>query len=117
MVRTVVSALLVTLVFAASGCGSFSDAICGPRGDDYLYYRGVRFDLLAIKDKDTWPWAPLLVLDMPFSAAVDTALAPYIAWQVYQGEIGSGKPPTEGEAKTRLKSFEMPDPPRAARAQ
>lgn len=60
-----------------AGCGTFSDAICGPVSDR-VYYRGTRFDLLAIREGGA---KVLLVADLPLSALVDTALIPYFAYQ------------------------------------
>jgi uncharacterized protein YceK len=65
------------------GCGTFFDAICGPRqvSDDGRiidppFYRGVRFDLLAIQEGGQ---NVLLAADLTFSAIADTLLVPSIA--------------------------------------
>ncbi len=71
--------LLVTmLLFSVTGCGTFSDALCGPCGPgyDYAYYRGVRFDALCVKEGGA---KTLMAADMPLSAIADTALVPVIA--------------------------------------
>jgi uncharacterized protein YceK len=72
--------LLVTmLLFSVTGCGTFSDALCGPCGPgyDYAYYRGVRFDALCVKEGGA---NTLMAADMPLSAIADTALVPFIAY-------------------------------------
>jgi uncharacterized protein YceK len=71
--------LLPVLAFALSGCGTFSDSFCGPAGPgyDYVYYRGVRFDALAIKEGGPMV---LMAADLPFSAVADTLLVPYLAY-------------------------------------
>ena len=52
--------------------------ICGPGGGG-PYYRGVRMDAMAIRERH--PIAPLLVADLPLSAVADTAMIPYIAYR------------------------------------
>jgi uncharacterized protein YceK len=59
-----------------SGCGTFSDAMCGPNGGP-TYYRGVWFDA-NVAEKGGW--GLLMVADMPFSAIVDTVHVPFIAY-------------------------------------
>jgi uncharacterized protein YceK len=68
----------VACAVALSGCGTFSDMICGPGGGG-LYYRGVRLDAMVIRDRH--PLAPLMAADLPFSAVADTAMIPYIAYK------------------------------------
>jgi uncharacterized protein YceK len=69
-------ALALGLAIAAaslSGCGTFSDAMCGPI-NDHIFYRGVRFDMAMAKQGggDT-----LMLADLPLSAVADTALLPF----------------------------------------
>ena len=59
-----------------SGCGTFSDAMCGPI-TDHAFYRGVRFDVEAVKEGG--PMA-LMAGDIPLSAVADTLLVPYLAY-------------------------------------
>jgi hypothetical protein len=40
-------ALLGTGCLCLTGCGTFSDAMCGPI-DNHVYYRGVRLDIQAV---------------------------------------------------------------------
>jgi uncharacterized protein YceK len=56
-----------------TGCGTFSDAMCGPI-DNHVFYRGVRLDIEAIKEGGKMT---LLAADIPFSAMADTLLIPY----------------------------------------
>jgi uncharacterized protein YceK len=58
-----------------TGCGTFSDAMCGPI-DNHVYYRGVRLDIEVVKEGG--PMA-LMAADIPFSAVADTLLIPYYA--------------------------------------
>src|SRR5262249_58555266 len=71
--------LVSPLLFLLTGCGTFSDAVCGPVGPgyDYAYYRGVRFDALAVKEGGPMV---LMAADMPLSAIADTVLVPFIAY-------------------------------------
>jgi uncharacterized protein YceK len=82
-----VTLLVSAAVFSLNGCGTFSDAMCGPCGPgyDYAYYRGVRFDALAVKQGGL-----VMAADMPFSAFADTVLVPFIACnELTQGSKGS----------------------------
>jgi len=66
-----------------SGWGTFFDAMAGP-ADNHLYYRGARFDIAAARDG-----MPLLGLDLPFSALVDTLLVPSIAFRQMTDPAGA----------------------------
>jgi uncharacterized protein YceK len=61
------------------GCGTFSDAFCGPI-DDHVFYRGVRFDIAAVKEGGA---LTLLAADIPLSALADTFWAPVLAYQQF----------------------------------
>ncbi len=74
MPRSVVVMFAATCVFL-SGCGTFSDAMCGPI-DDHVFYRGVRLDFQAAKEGGS---KTLMLADIPFSAVADTILIPYYA--------------------------------------
>jgi uncharacterized protein YceK len=67
---------LVVYAFLLSGCGTFADAMCGPV-TDHVYYRGVRFDALAVSEGGP---QVLMAADMPISAVADTLLVPYLAY-------------------------------------
>src|ERR1043166_7397454 len=76
MLRTALVILAISSL-ALSGCGTFSDAMCGPI-DNHVFYRGVRLDVEAVKEG-----GPLVLMaaDIPFSALADTLLVPYLAYQ------------------------------------
>ena len=69
-------AILAICSISLSGCGNFSDAMCGPVTDD-VFYRGVRFDVGAVKEGGR---LTLLAADIPFSAVADTILLPVLAY-------------------------------------
>jgi uncharacterized protein YceK len=64
-----------------SGCGTFSDTMCGPVNPDPaenpVFYRGVRFDVTAINEGGP---KVLMAADIPLSAIADTILVPFIAY-------------------------------------
>ncbi|MCC3702927.1 YceK/YidQ family lipoprotein [Rouxiella badensis] len=60
-------------VFMASGCSS----VMSHTGEYQGYYPGSKADVRMMKSNDTsWAMTPLLVLDLPFSAVMDTLLLP-----------------------------------------
>lgn len=65
-------ATALAAVLSLSGCGTFSDAMCGPI-DNHTCYRGVRLDLKAASEGG---WHAFLLTDLPFSAIADTCLLP-----------------------------------------
>jgi uncharacterized protein YceK len=69
--------ILAICSLSLSGCGSFSDAMCGPI-TDHTYYRGVRFDVMAAQEGGTHTF---MAADIPLSAIVDTVLLPYLAYR------------------------------------
>jgi uncharacterized protein YceK len=68
--------ILATCSLSLSGCGTFSDAMCGPI-DDHVFYRGVRLDVEAVKEGGPMV---LMAADIPFSAVADTLLVPYLVY-------------------------------------
>ncbi len=47
-------------------------------GPSYGYYSGAKANIEMLKDNDTgWVMKPLLAIDLPFSALLDTILLPY----------------------------------------
>lgn len=59
---------------ATSGCSSVMSHTGGYQG----YYPGSRSDIAMIKSDDTsWVMTPLLAIDLPFTAVLDTLLLPY----------------------------------------
>jgi uncharacterized protein YceK len=78
MDRILLATFALLCAVACSGCGTFSDMICGPGGGS-PFYRGVQMDVGGIRQGV--PFAPLLAADLPFSAVADTAMVPYIAYK------------------------------------
>ncbi|MDN5681457.1 MAG: YceK/YidQ family lipoprotein [Ewingella sp.] len=59
---------------SVSGCSSVMSHTGGHQG----YYPGTRADVSMISSDDTsWAMTPLLIVDLPFSALLDTLLLPY----------------------------------------
>jgi uncharacterized protein YceK len=77
--RRVIALLVPAILLLLNGCGTFSDAMCGPCGPgyDYVYYRGVRFDALAVSQGGP---SVVMAADMPLAAIVDSVLLPFIAY-------------------------------------
>lgn len=71
-------AVLAGCGLSLAGCGTFSDAICGPLNDQ-VYYRGVSLDITAAMEG-----RPLLAADVPLSFVADTALLPVEAYQEWK---------------------------------
>jgi uncharacterized protein YceK len=71
-------ALLAAGCVTLTGCGTFSDAICGP-ANDQAYYRGVSFDLLAAHEGKVF-----MLVDIPFSFVADSMRAVVIAYDRFQ---------------------------------
>ncbi len=69
--------ILAFFILSLSGCGTFSDAMCGPVGDNQVFYRGVRLDVEGVKEGGPMV---LMAADIPFSAVADTLLVPYLAY-------------------------------------
>ncbi len=62
------------LLLSASGCSS----VMSHTGADQGYYAGTRANVNMMKNDDTsWAMMPLLAIDLPFSAVMDTVLLPY----------------------------------------
>lgn len=56
------------------GCSSVMTHTGGEQG----YYSGTRANLEVLSDSETsWAMTPVVLLDMPFSAVLDTILVPY----------------------------------------
>ncbi|MGP6443533.1 YceK/YidQ family lipoprotein [Rahnella aceris] len=75
MTKFALTPLMTGCVFlATSGCSS----VMSHTGGDTGYYSGARADVNMIKSDDTsWAMTPLLLIDLPFSAVLDTVLLPY----------------------------------------
>lgn len=62
-----------------SGCSSIMTHVGPHQG----YYSGTKADTRILKDGDTgWVIKPLAMIDLPFSALLDTILLPYDYFQV-----------------------------------
>lgn len=75
MKRTLISLLMTGSGLALTGgCSS----VMTHTGPDQGYYSGTRANIDVLRSDDTsWAMTPLVVLDMPFSAVMDTLLLPY----------------------------------------
>ncbi|WP_413727485.1 YceK/YidQ family lipoprotein [Sodalis sp. RH19] len=61
-------------LLASNGCSS----VMSHTGPDQGYYPGTRASVNVIRDEDTsWAMVPLALIDLPFSAVLDTLLLPY----------------------------------------
>ncbi|RAT15776.1 MULTISPECIES: YceK/YidQ family lipoprotein [Lonsdalea] len=66
--------LAVGIIIALSGCSSVMTRTGGDQG----YYSGTRAGINMLKDDHTgWAMMPLVAIDIPFSAALDTLLLTY----------------------------------------
>lgn len=62
------------VLLATSGCSS----VMSHTGPNQGYYPGTRASVDMLKDRKTsWAMLPLVALDLPFSAVMDTVLLPY----------------------------------------
>lgn len=62
------------LCLSISGCSS----VMSRTGSDQGYYAGTQANMNMMKSADTsWAMMPLLMVDLPFTALMDTALLPY----------------------------------------
>lgn len=75
MKRTLVSLLVTGSGLALTGgCSS----VMTHTGPEQGYYSGTRANMDVLRSDDTsWAMTPLVLLDMPFSAVMDTLLLPY----------------------------------------
>ena len=98
--------ILAICCLPLSGCGTFSDAFCGPV-NDHVYYRGVRLDVEAAKEGGPMT---LMIADIPFSAVADTLLIPLIAYGeiVMPRSLLQQMAKEQADAQTRISS---PTPP------
>ncbi len=68
--------ILTICSLSLSGCGTFSDAMCGPI-NDHVFYRGVRLDVAAVNEGGPMT---IMAADIPFSTVADTLLVPYLVY-------------------------------------
>jgi len=72
--RFPLTGLLVCCVITTSGCSSMMSHSGGSQG----YYPGTRASAKMLTDDDTgWVLKPLALIDLPFSAVLDTLLLPW----------------------------------------
>lgn len=76
ILKSVLSAFVLAagIIIALSGCSSVMTRTGGDQG----YYSGTRAGINMLEDDHTsWAMMPLVAIDIPFSAALDTLLLPY----------------------------------------
>jgi uncharacterized protein YceK len=73
-VKILATRCLLLSALGATGCSS----VMSHTGADQGYYPGTRANVNMMKNDDTsWGMMPLLAIDLPFSAVMDTVLLPY----------------------------------------
>ena len=91
-IRCLTITLLAGTTLLVGGCSSVMTRVGPSQG----YYSGAKNDIKMIKDDDTgWAMTPLLALDLPFSAVVDTLLLPYDYYR-------SGSNPEDDSPRARV---------------
>lgn len=84
------------MLLTTCGCSS----VMSHTGADQGYYAGTRANVNMMKSNDTsWAMIPLLAVDLPLSAAMDTLLLPY-------DYLRSGKDKTAESPKARIQHEE-----------
>ena len=84
------------LLLSLNGCSS----VMSHTGADQGYYAGTRANVNMMKSEDTsWAMMPLLAVDLPFSAVMDTVLLPY-------DYLRSGNDKTAESPKARIQHDE-----------
>ena len=84
------------LYLSISGCSS----VMSRTGSDQGYYAGTQANMNMMTSKDTsWVMMPLLMVDLPLTALMDTALLPY-------DYLRSGNDKTTDSLKTRIQQDE-----------
>ncbi|BBI92743.1 putative lipoprotein [Serratia symbiotica str. Tucson] len=87
------------MLLATSGCSS----VMSHTGSNQGYYPGTRACVDMLKsDNTSWVMMPLVALDLPFSALVDTILLPY-------DYLNSGNDGTADSPKARILHGEEPN--------
>lgn len=97
--RTALSLLIAGSGLALTGgCSS----VMTHTGPDQGYYSGTRANIGVLNSDDTsWAMTPLVILDMPFSAVMDTLLLPY-------DYSRSGKEKPDDSLRARIHHDEQP---------
>ncbi|MFP1780467.1 YceK/YidQ family lipoprotein [Lonsdalea quercina] len=97
ILKSVLSAfvLAVGIVIALSGCSS----VMTRTGGDPGYYSGTRAGIDMLEDDHTsWAMMPLVAIDIPFSAALDTLLLPYDYYHFDDKSLHDRVSDSEGDA-------------------
>lgn len=85
------------LCLSISGCSS----VMSRTGSDQGYYAGTYASMNMMKSKNTsWAMMPLLMIDLPLAALMDTALLPY-------DYLHSGNDEATDSLKTRIQQDEQ----------
>lgn len=85
-----ISLNMVGCLILLCGCSSIMTHVGPHQG----YYSGTKADTRILKDSDTgWVIKPLAMIDLPFSALLDTVLLPYDYFQA--GNAASQPSPKE----------------------
>ncbi|MFZ4210115.1 YceK/YidQ family lipoprotein [Pantoea endophytica] len=85
MKRFPLTAVLVCSIFVTSGCSS----VMSHTGASQGYYPGTRASAEMITDDNTsWAIKPLALIDLPFSAVMDTVLLP---WDYFRSDDDKSK--------------------------
>src|SRR5438067_654123 len=104
MARAGILVVLAGLAMPLSGCGTLSDAFCGPI-DNHLYYRGLRFDVRCACEGKV-----VMLLDAPVSAVVDTACVPLVFYYDRAGRAERAKQAPPHEPQGVLHQDDDPPP-------
>ncbi|WP_035346428.1 MULTISPECIES: YceK/YidQ family lipoprotein [Dickeya] len=92
------------MLVTCGGCSSVMTHSGGEQG----YYSGTKASVATLKDDNTsWAMMPMVVLDVPFSATLDTLLLPYDAYRSHSDQHSTS-------ARDRLEEYErrkQPNPP------
>ncbi len=85
MKRFPLTAVLICSAFASSGCSS----VMSHTGASQGYYPGTRASAeMLTDDKTSWAIKPLALIDLPFSAVMDTVLLP---WDYFRSDDDKSK--------------------------
>ncbi|WFN54277.1 YceK/YidQ family lipoprotein [Dickeya lacustris] len=92
------------MLVTCGGCSSVMTHSGGEQG----YYSGTQASVATLKDDSTsWAMMPMVVLDVPFSATLDTLLLPYDFYRNHSDQHSTS-------ARDRLEEYErrkQPNPP------
>ncbi|WP_219952160.1 YceK/YidQ family lipoprotein [Dickeya zeae] len=95
-----------SLSFVLSGgilatCGGCS-SVMTHSGGEQGYYSGTKASMTTLKDEDTsWAMMPMVALDVPFSAMLDTLLLPYDFYRTHSDTHSTSARDRLGEYESR----------------